>query len=106
MGTPGGNVKWNANVAVKSTVPAVAKLGVWWRNAGGTVTDVDVATVNLGAEATTPISGTTAAAFSDVATDLGCYLKVTGSPPSDGSGSTIAWNYTVDDWILRQQIAG
>jgi hypothetical protein len=106
MGVSGNNVKWNAQTVVKSTVPAAAKLGVWWRNAGGTVTDVDVATVNLGANATTPMAGTTAAAFSDVAVDLGVYLKVTGSPPSDGSGTTIPWNYTVDDWILRQQIAG
>ena len=106
MGVSGNNVKWNAQTVVKSTVPAAAKLGVWWRNAGGTITDVDVATVNLGANATTPMAGTTAAAFSDVAVDLGVYLKVTGSPPSDGSGTTIPWNYTVDDWVCRQQIAG
>jgi hypothetical protein len=106
MGVSGGNVKWNAQTVVKSTVPAAAKLGVWWRNAGGTVTDVDVATVNLGANATTPMAGTTGAAFSDVAVDLGVYLKVTGSPPADGSGTTIPWNYTVDDWVCRQQIAG
>jgi hypothetical protein len=106
MGVSGNSVKWNGGVVVKSTVAAVAKLGVWWRNAGGTITDVDVATVNLGANATTPIAGTTGAAFSDVAVDLGVYLKVTGSPPSDGLGSTIPWNYTVDDWVCRQQIAG
>jgi hypothetical protein len=106
MGVSGNNVKWNAQTVVKSTVPAAAKLGVWWRNAGGTITDVDVATVNLGANATTPMAGTTAAAFSDVAVDLGVYLKVTGSPPADGSGTTIPWNYTVDDWVCRQQIAG
>jgi hypothetical protein len=106
MGVSGNNVKWNAQTVVKSTVPAAAKLGVWWRNAGGTITDVDVATVNLGANATTPMAGTTGAAFSDVAVDLGVYLKVTGSPPSDGSGTTIPWNYTVDDWVCRQQIAG
>jgi len=105
-GVTGSNVKWNAGVAVKSSVAATAKLGVWWRNAGGTITDVDVSTVNLGAGATTPISATTAAAFSDAAVDLGIYLKVTGNPPSDGLGSTIPWNYTVDDWVLRQQIAG
>jgi len=105
-GVSGGNVKWNASVAALCTVPATAKLGVWWKNAGGTVTDVDVATVNLGANAMTPISGTTSAAFSNVAVDLGVYLKVTGSPPTDGSGTTIPWNYTVDDWICRQQIAG
>jgi hypothetical protein len=106
MGVSGGNVKWNAQVTTKCTVPAVAKLGVWWRNAGGTVTDVDVATVNLGASATTPLNGTTSAAFSDAAVDLGVYLKITGAPPSDGSGTTIPWNYVVDDWTLRQQIAG
>ena len=106
-GVSGANVKWNAQVAVKCTVPAVAKLGVWWRNAGGTITDVDVQTVNLaGANAITPMAGTTASAFSDVAVDLGIYLKVTGSPPNDSNGQTIPWNYTVDDWVLRQQIAG
>jgi hypothetical protein len=65
-GVSGGNIKWNAQVAVRSTVPAVGKLGVWWRNAGGTITDVDVATVNLPANATTPMAGTTGSAFSDV----------------------------------------
>jgi hypothetical protein len=79
---------------------------VWWRNAGGTVTDVDVATFNLGANAMTPIIGTTGAALSDVAVDLGVYIKMTGSPDSDGAGGTLPWNYTVDDFILRQQIAG
>jgi len=106
VGVSGGNVKWNAGVSVKSSVPAVAKMGVWWRNAAGTVTDVDVATVNLGADAMSPISGTTGAAFSDVAVDLGCYVKMTGSPPSDGAGGTVPWNYIVDDFFLRQQIAG
>ncbi len=106
MGVSGNNVKWNAQCVVKCTVPAVAKLGVWWRNAAQVVTDVDVATVNLGANATTPLAGTTGAAFSDVAVDLGVYLKITGSPPSYGSGTTIPWNYTVDDWVCRQQIAG
>jgi len=106
VGVTGSNVKWNASVSVNTTVPTAAKLGVWWKNASGTITDVDVATPNLGAGATTPISGTTGAAFSDAAVDLGVYLKMTGSPPSDGSGSTIPWNYTVDDWVLRQQIAG
>jgi hypothetical protein len=105
-GVSGGNIKWNAQVAVRSTVPAVGKLGVWWRNAGGTITDVDVATVNLPANAVTPMAGTTGSAFSDVAVDLGVYLKVTGSPPNDSSGQTIPWNYVVDDWVLRQQIAG
>jgi hypothetical protein len=106
VGVTGSNVKWNAQVAVKCTVAATAKLGIWWRNAGGTISDVDVATVNLGANATTPIDGTLAAAFSDAAVDVGVYLKVTGSPPSDGSGTTIPWNYTVDDWVCRQRIAG
>lgn len=106
VGVTGSNVKWNAACSIKCTVPATAKLGVWWRNAGGTVTDVDVATVNLGADAIQPISGTTGAAFSDAAVDLGVYIKVTGNPPSDGSGSTIPWTWTVDDFVLRQQIAG
>jgi hypothetical protein len=101
----GGNVKWNAQVAVKCSVPAVGKLGVWWRNNIGTITDVDVATVNLPANAITPISGTTPV-FGDAAIDTGIYLKVTGSPSNDSSGQTIPWNYIVDDWVLRQQIAG
>jgi hypothetical protein len=106
VGVSGGNVKWNTACSIKCTVAATAKLGVWWRNAGGIVSDVDVATVNLGADAIMPLSGTLGAAFSDAAVDVGCYVKITGAPPSDGSGSTIPWNYTVDDWILRQQIAG
>ena len=106
VGVSGSNVKWNAQVNVRATTPAVAKLGVWWRNAGGTITDVDVATVNLGPGAIIPINGTTGAAFSDAAVDLGVYLKVTGSPPSDGLGGYVPWDYTVDDWVLRQQIAG
>jgi hypothetical protein len=106
IGVTGGNVKWNTGVSVLSTVPAVATLGVWWRNAGGTITDVDVGTANLGANAMSPLTGTTPAAFSDVAVDMGCYIKMNGSPPSDGAGGTVPWNYTVDDFTLRQLIAG
>lgn len=106
LGVSGGNVKWNAGVSIVSTAPASVKLGVWWRNAGGTITDVDVGTFNLGADAMSPLSGTTGAAFSDVAVDMGIYVKMTGSPPSDGAGGTLPWSYTVDDFVLRQQIAG
>ena len=106
IGVTGGNVKWNMGVSVISTVPAVATIGVWWKNAAGTVTDVDVGTANLGASAMSPLTGTTGAAFSDVAVDMGCYIKMNGSPPSDGAGGTVPWNYTVDDFVLRQLIAG
>ena len=93
-------------VSVLSTVPAVATIGVWWKNNVGTVTDVDVGTANLGAGAMSPLTGTTGAAFSDAAVDMGCYIKMNGSPPSDGAGGTVPWNYTVDDFVLRQLIAG
>lgn len=106
IGVTGGNVKWNAGASVKASCPASVKLGVWWKNASNTVTDVDVGTFNLGQDAMTPIAGTTGAAFSDVAVDMGVYVKMTGSPPSDGAGGTLPWNYIVDDFVLRQQIAG
>jgi hypothetical protein len=106
VGVSGGNLKWNAQVTIQSSVAATATLGVWWRNAGGTVTDTDCGTFNLGAGATQPLSATTAAAFSNAAVDVGVYVKVTGSPPSDGAGGTVPWNYTVDQFVLRQQIAG
>lgn len=105
LGVSGSNVKWNAQVNVRCSVPATAKLGVWWRNAGGAITDVDVATVNLGTSAINPLNGTTPL-FSDAAVDVGIYLKITGAPPADGTGTTIPWDYVVDDWVLRQQIAG
>jgi hypothetical protein len=53
-----------------------------------------------------PLTGTTGAAFSDAAVDMGCYIKMNGSPPSDGAGGTVPWNYTVDDFSLRQLNAG
>ena len=106
LGVTGGNVKWNAGVSVVATCTATATLGVWWKNAAGTVTDVDVQTLTLGANAMTPMSATTGAAFSDVAVDMGVYIKMNGSPPSDGVGGTLPWNYIVDDFVLRQNIAG
>ncbi len=106
VGVPGGGLKWNAGVTIQATCAATATLGVWWRNAAGTVSDVDVGSFALGANATQPLSGTTGAALSNVAVDNGVYVKVVGNPPSDGAGGTVPWNYTVDSFVLRQQIAG
>jgi hypothetical protein len=106
VGVSGGNLKWNAGVTLKCTCAATATLGVWWRNSGGTVTDTDVGTFAIGAGATMPLAATTAAAFSNAAVDCGVYVKMVGNPPSDGAGGTVPWNYTVDQFVLRQQIAG
>jgi hypothetical protein len=105
LGQSGQNVAWNASVLSRCTVNGTYRFGVWTQAAGGGITDTDLATGALAPNAIQRISGVTAV-LPDTVLDMGVYFKVTGAPPSDGAGSTIPWSYTVDDWYLRQKVAG